>query len=179
MNNLKATIRKKGENLGQARKGGLIPAVLYGEGLKNINLFVSEKPFLNLFQQIGETSTFNLEVEDKKYQALIRQIDKNPLNEKIIHLDFFHPSLKKKITADAPLVFKGESVAVKDLGGILEKELTFLKVKGLVKDIPRAIEVDISNLKNLEDKIIISDLSIPSGITIEHHQIDDIVVHIT
>ncbi|OIO45323.1 50S ribosomal protein L25 [bacterium (Candidatus Gribaldobacteria) CG23_combo_of_CG06-09_8_20_14_all_37_87_8] len=178
MISLKATIRQEKNHLKDLRQKGFIPAVLYGEGLKNINLSVEEKPFLIAFKEIGETSTLELNIESKKYQALIHQTTYDPLSGKIIHLDFFHPSLKKKIIAEVPLSFIGEPPAVKDLGGILEKELTSLAIKGLVKDMPHEIKVDLSSLKAFGDKIIIGDLNIPKEVEIEHNEKDNIVVHI-
>ncbi|MCG2690340.1 50S ribosomal protein L25 [Candidatus Parcubacteria bacterium] len=175
---LKATIRQEKDHLKDLREKGFIPAVLYGEGLKNINFSVEERPFSIAFKEIGETSTLELDIAGKKYQALIHQTTYDPLSEKIIHLDFFHPSLKKKITAEVPLVFIGEPPAVKDLGGILEKELTSLAIKGLVKDMPHEIKVDLSSLKAFGDKIVVGDLNIPNEVETEHNEKDNIVVHI-
>lgn len=176
---LKATQRKKEDNLKEARIRGLVPAVLYGEKLKNQEIFVEEKPFLAVFQEAGETSIIELSINEKeKYQALIHAIDRDSLSGRIIHLDFFHPSLKKKITAEVPLVFLNEAPAVKDLGLILEKEMLVLPVKGLVKDLPHEIEVDLSTLKTLEDKILIKDLKIPSAVEILHHGAEDIIAQV-
>ncbi len=175
---LQAAIRQEKDNLKDLRKKGFIPAILYGEGLKNINLSVEEKPFLIAFKEIGETSTLELNIEGKKYQALIHQTTYDPLSEKIIHLDFFHPSLKKKIIAEVPLVFVGEAPAIKDLGGVLEKEITSLAIKGLIKDMPHEIEVNLSSLKAFGDKIVIGDLNISDEVEIEHNEKDNIVVHI-
>lgn len=167
MFSLKATIRKEvGRATGDLREKGVLPCILYGEGLKNITLEIAEKDFEKIFKEAGESSLIQLEAEEKKYEVLIHQIQKDPVSGKITHIDFFHPSSKKKIEAEIEIVFEGESPAVKSLGGVLVKELRELKVKGLAHKLPREIKVDISGLENLEDRILVKDLKVPEGIEI-------------
>ncbi|MDP2362925.1 MAG: 50S ribosomal protein L25, partial [Ignavibacteria bacterium] len=110
--------------------------------------------------------------------VLIHQIAKDPVTGKIIHIDFFHPSSKKTISAEIELVFEGESEAVKSGGGILIKELKEIKVKGLAKDLPKDLIVDVSVLKTLEDRVLVKDLPLPTGIEVFGHHPEDIVAHI-
>lgn len=167
MFSLNATIRKEiGRATKNLREKGVLPCVLYGEGLKNIDLEIVEKDFEKIFKEAGESSLIQLEAEGKKYEVLIHQIQKDPVSGKITHIDFFHPSSKKRIEADIEIVFEGESPAVKSLGGVLVKELHELKVKGLAQKLPREIKVDISRLENLEDRIFVKDLQVPEGIEI-------------
>lgn len=168
MFSLQAKIRHlKGSSTATIRKQGLIPAVLYGAGLKeNLNLEVGEREFESVFEQAGESSLVELEADGKKFEVLIHQLAHDPLTDKIIHIDFFKPSTKKKITAEVPLEFIGAAPAVRDLGGVLVKELQHLEVKGLAHQLPRQIKVDLSKLQTFEDKIVIGDLLLPEGVEI-------------
>lgn len=177
MVSLNATIRDKKISLEQSRKQGLLPGILYGEEIKNIPVFVLAKDFEKVFDMAGETSIIGLEVGGKKIDVLIHQISKDPVSNKVIHIDFFHPSSKKKIEAGIPLVFEGESLAVKSFGAVLMRELHEITLKGLAKDFPKEILVDISILKTIEDRITVKDLKLPKGLEISGHNLDDIVAH--
>lgn len=176
---LKAEKREKfGRQTESLRKQGVLPAVLYGEGIKNLSLQVAEKDFEQVYREAGGSSLVALEVMDKKFDILIHQTAKDPVTGEFLHVDFFHPSAKKKIEAEIPLVFEGEAAAVKDLEGVLVREIQAVEVKGLAKDLPRGITVDVSSLKTFEDKILISDLKAPSGVEILRAG-DEIVAHVT
>lgn len=176
---LKAKIRNKfGRQTKALRKQGLLPAVLYGEGIKNLSLQVPEKVFERVYQEAGESSLVSLEVGGKKFDVLIHQTARDPVTDKFLHVDFFHPSAKKKIEAEIPLVFEGLAPAVKDLEGVLVKEIQVVEVKGLAQNLPREIEVNVSSLKTFEDRVLIKDLKVPSGVEILRAG-DEIVAHVT
>jgi len=163
---LKAFLRKeKGKQNKKLRKEGWIPAILYGEKIKNTPLKVKEEDFNRIYKKAGESSLIALETENGKVEVLIYDILKDPLKGKILHIDFYHPSVKKEVSAEIPLVFVGKSEAIDNLGGVLVKELQTLEVKGLPQRLPREIKVDISLLKTFEDRILVKDLNLPEGIT--------------
>jgi large subunit ribosomal protein L25 len=73
-------------------KEGKIPAVLYGPGIKNLNLEVDEKELEKILRR--KNSSIVLKVEDKEYQVLIKEIQREPIKGKIIHIDFYKPAQK-------------------------------------------------------------------------------------
>jgi large subunit ribosomal protein L25 len=158
-----AKIRElKGRKTEELRREGMIPAVLYGPGVENKDLTVTGKEFANLFRQAGKSSLVGLRVENeaKNFMVLINDLSVDPVSGKTIHIDFYQPDLKKEIEADVPLVFVGESPAVKDLGGTLIKNFDEITVKALPADLPREIKVDISVLKTFDDAIAVKDLTV-------------------
>lgn len=173
MVSIKATIREKTGNKNEAlRVQGILPAVLYGEDIKNSTIEVSEKDFDKVYAEAGESSLVSVELDDKKYDVLIHQTAKDPLTERFLHVDFYKPSTKKKVEVEIHVVFEGESLAVKDLGGILVREIQTLHVKGLAHNLPREITVNISTLGSFEDRIYVSQLSIPEGVEILRNEKD-------
>lgn len=170
MLSLKAKIREKvGKGLKELRKNKVLPAVLYGPEIKNLSLEVDEKEFEKVYGEAGESSLVSLEVGEnppKKWQVLIHQTARDPVKGKFLHVDFYHPSSRKEVEAEIPLVFEGEPPAVKELGGTLVKEIQVVEVKGLAQNLPREIKVDVGGLKTFEDRISIGDLKIPEGIKI-------------
>ncbi|MCL5011252.1 MAG: 50S ribosomal protein L25 [Patescibacteria group bacterium] len=166
---LQATIRDKKENPAGLRKQGFLPAVLYGEGVKDVLLKVGEKDFQKIFKEAGESSLVSLQTGDKKLDVLIHSLSKNPVSGRIEHVDFYHPSVRKKVSAEIPLVFIGEPPAVKKFNGVLIREMQALDVRGLAAKLPREIVVDVGGLENIEDKIYAGDLVLPEGVELAKH----------
>jgi large subunit ribosomal protein L25 len=86
---IRKAIRKKAKSL---LKEGKIPAVLYGPGIENLNLEIDEKEIEKILRE--KNSPIVLKVEDKEYQVLIKEIQREPIKRKIIHIDFYKPSQK-------------------------------------------------------------------------------------
>lgn len=131
------------------RREGKIPAILYGRNEKNINLWVEEREFLKILHQIAKRSPIlNLRIEEnnEEFPVVLKALQKNPITQKFIHIDFqkIHP--EEKVTVNCPVILKGTAIGVK-MGGILDQHLYSIPIKGKIADIPPYIEIDISNLK--------------------------------
>ena len=169
MISLNAKIRKEvGKKTKVLKNAGKIPAVVYGHGIKNISLEVNSEEFRKLFEKTGESSLVNLkiEAETKERPVLIHDIQRDPVNDKVIHVDFYQASLKEEAEVSVPLIFEGVSAAVKDLGGTLIREAQEIKVKALPQNLPHDIKVDISSLVTYGDEILVKDLIVPAGVKI-------------
>ena len=169
---LSAKIRRElGKKVKNLRKEGKIPAILYGPGIKNLPLEIEAKEFEKALKEAGESSLIKLEVRGQKsgvkeFTVLIHEIERDPLTLKPIHIDFYQPKLKEEVEALVPLIFEGESKAVKELGGTLVKNISEVKVKALPLNLPKEIKVSIEKLRTFEDEIFVSDLKLPEGVKI-------------
>lgn len=165
---LTAKIReRRGKSINSLRLLGQIPAVVYGSDTKNQLLTVNYHQFQKFYQQVGRSKIFDLILpQQKQLKAVVHDLQIDPLTDKIIHIDFFQINLKKKITASIPLVYIGESPAVKELGGILVKNITEIEIEALPNDLIHEIKVDLQPLKKFNDKILISDLPKPARVKI-------------
>ena len=145
-----------------------MPGVLYGPKIKPLPLEIDLKEFEKIYKETGESTLISLEVADlkRKYLVLIHDLEKDPVTEKIIHIDFYQPSLEEEVTAVVPIVFGGVSPAVKELGGTLVKNIHELEVKALPQNLPHEIKVDISKLKTFEDDILVKDVILPKEVKI-------------
>ena len=157
-----------GRKVRKLRENGILPGIVYGPGLKNISLELNLKEFKDSYKLAGESSLISLNLSDKnkKILVLVRDVETDPLTGESIHVDFYQPRLEEKVVVTVPLVFKGESPAVKNLGGTLVKSITELEIKALPQDLPHKIDVDIEKLKTSDDDILIKDLIVPSGVEI-------------
>ena len=166
---LSAKIRKDlGKKTETLRKKGILPAVLYGPKIKNLNLEIDLKEFEKIFEVAGESSLISLSINGKKpkFLVLIHQIQKDPLTDKPIHVDFYQPLLEEEIEVAVPIILEGSSPAVKELGGTLVKNISEIKVKAKPQNLPHEIKIDISRLKTFEDNIKILDLKLPEEVKI-------------
>lgn len=165
------------------REKGVLPAVLYGPKIKSLNLEVNLREFEKTYGQAGESSLISLEVKaqeakEKKYLVLIYGLQKDPLTDKAIHVDFYQPSLKEEVEAAVPIVFGGEAPAVKDLGGTLVRNISEVKVKALPQNLPKEIKVGLECLKTFENSIFIKDLKTAEGVRILRNP-EEIVAYVS
>jgi len=169
MISLSAKIRKNlGKKVKILRKKDVLPVVLYGPKIKNLNLEIDAKEFEKVYKEAGESSLVSLDIEGQKqkFLVLIHDIQFDPLTGKPIHIDFYQPSLEEETEVTVPIIFEGEAPAVKELGGTLVKNIGDVEVKALPQNLPHEIKLNIDSLKTFEDNIKISDLKIPPGVKI-------------
>jgi large subunit ribosomal protein L25 len=145
------------------RKNGFIPAVVYGSEMEALSLLVEGKNFVHILRsgEIGENVIINLNIKNGKEQSkkvLIREIQRDPVSGQIVHIDFQHISLTKKIKLNIPVHLIGIPEGVKG-GGILQYVLRELEVECLPTDIPEKVEIDVSSLK-IGDSIHVSDIKL-------------------
>ncbi|OGY42157.1 MAG: hypothetical protein A2Y82_00305 [Candidatus Buchananbacteria bacterium RBG_13_36_9] len=171
----------KGKKVQQLRDKGLIPAILYGHGLKNIDLSVNKNEFIKIFKQTGESNLVNLQInEDKPVKILIHKIQFDPVDDEIIHADFYQIREDEKIKTHFKVEFIGEAPAVKELGGIIVKNLDEIEIECLPKDLESIgkVVVDLSVLKNINEAIHVKDLALPNQIKILAEP-DEVIVLVT
>ena len=153
---------KKVKNL---RKQGVLPAVVYGKGMDTEAISVKEGDFMKLWRSAGESTVVTLELGKTKKNVLIQDVEFHPIKNIPTHIDFLAVDMNKSIRVAVPLEFAGESDAVKS-GGILVKVMHSLNIEALPKDLPHAIAVDISLLKNIDDSIAVRQVAVPAGVTV-------------
>jgi large subunit ribosomal protein L25 len=157
---LEGTLR---ESLGKketkkSRNEQQIPCVLYGNGIKNLHFTISAGD-LKTVVYTPESFLINLNVADKKYLSVLRDIQFHPVTEEILHVDFFNVDESKPVVIDLPVVIEGNSEGVKQ-GGKLQILIRKLKVSALTKDLPENLVVDVTDL-GLGKTVFVKDLSYP------------------
>ena len=160
------------------RAQGLLPAVVYSKEIETINLSLSFEDFEKLYKEAGETTIVDLKIEGEAEPraVLVKTLQYDPVTDIHIHVDLFQIKVGEKLKATIPLRFEGESLAVKDLGGILITNKDEVEVECLPRDLPKDIEVDISGLENIDDSIAVKDIKVPAGVEILDELDDSIMV---
>lgn len=166
MSNIKlaAQTRKK-EN---KKTEGKIPAVIYGPNSKNRSLELDYKNFSEAYRQAGESSLIDLAVDDKSaVKVLIQDIQKDPLSEKYVHIDFYELDMNKKLSLEVELKFEGIEEVEKATAGEVIRNMDKLEVECLPKDLIKEITVDVREfLKELGDTMHAKDIKLPEGLSL-------------
>ena len=156
--------RREGLGKGGARKAraaGKIPGVLYGHREQPIPVAIESRAFqLALRHHKGGNAIVTLSVEGGEHTALIRDVQYDPIDHNILHLDFQRISLTETVEVKVNIHLTGLPVGVKDGGGILEHIVREVEVRCLPTAIPSAIDVDVTRL-NIGDSIHVRDLAVP------------------
>ena len=139
----------------QIRKTESVPCVIYGEG-ENIHFFAPELLFKNLVYT-HKVHLVDLNIDGKIYKTILQDIQFHPVSDKIIHADFIKIFDDKPVVISVPISVYGNSAGVM-AGGKLSIKRRNLKIKGLPKNLPESISIDISNL-NIHDSIKVGDLA--------------------
>lgn len=165
---LKAASRTlRGRKTNQLRAEEQVPAVVYGAGIDPKNVTIDRGEFTRLYKKAGESTLVELQIEgEKPLNVLIHDLQFDPMRDEVTHADFRAVDMSKKIEAEVKLVFVGESMAVKSLGGTLVHPMDTVLIRALPKDLLSEIKVDISALATFEDTVAIKDLPVPEGVEI-------------
>jgi large subunit ribosomal protein L25 len=176
---LNAKVRTDDQIVKKMRATGFLPAELYGQGKENVHLFVSANEFERVFRKAGESSIIALEIEGQgKRNVLIQDVQAHYLKSIPNHVDFLEINMTEKLTANIPLEFIGESVAVKASGGTLVKVMSEVEVECLPSDLPHNLEVNIESLKTFDDVIAAKDILLPKGVTLTMEDMDEVVAKV-
>jgi large subunit ribosomal protein L25 len=160
------------------RHEGKVPAILYGGHADARALTLSHQKLLILLDNERFYSTIlSLKVGDQTQAAILKDVQRHPYKNAIVHIDFQRVQEDEKIRISIPLHFTGASVSpgVKSQGGIVSHMRNETEVTCLPKDLPEFIEVDISGL-SINESIHLSQLKVPEGVTLVDLAKDDAAV---
>ncbi len=146
------------------RERGHIPGVIYGSNMNSLPLEINSNELENFIRNNNNNGLVGLEVEGVNYTVFIKEIQKDPLTNKIIHVDFQQVSQNQKINVSVPIVLKGKSLVEKG-GLIVQQQLRDVDIECLAQSIPQNLELDISNFKP-GDSIRIGDMEFGEEISI-------------
>jgi len=163
---------REGVGKGVARKlraKGYIPGTLYGPDINPIPIKLNRKMNEKILKHIlvhNIIAEIKLKKngEEENFSAILKEIQRDPIKDEIIHVDFYKLSKDKPVIMSVPVLLKGKSKG-EERGGILEQELREIKVEGILTDIPEKIEVNIENL-NFGHAILVKDIKLPPSVKI-------------
>ena len=155
---------REGRGKGAARstrREGRIPGILYGHGEESLALSVDAGELKKLVHSISiENTILDLDLGGSEpYKVLIRELQRHPVRDEFVHIDFFHVAMDEKIQVEIPILLVGTPTGVKNKGGVLDHQLRELEVFCLPGNIPEKVELDVSGL-DIGDSIHVSDIQL-------------------
>ncbi len=145
------------------RRSGRVPGVLYGHGEESVVVSVDALELNRLIQSISiENTIVDLKVKGEKapLKVLIREVQRHPYRDDVLHIDFFHIAMDEMIHVDVPVLLVGVPTGVKNKGGVIDHQLREIEINCLPANIPENIEIDISEL-DIGNSVHVSDLDLP------------------
>lgn len=143
----------------RARMAGQIPGVVYGPETDPIPVAVVERDFRAAMKGATTSSILNLNLDGKETKVLLRELQRDPITNRVLHIDFHAISMNKPINVAIPIHLNGDPIGVKVDGGIMQTTMRELEVACLPSDIPESIEIDVSEL-SIGDSIHVSSLEL-------------------
>ncbi len=156
-----------GKAVSHLRKGGKLPAVVFGHGVESSNVSVDAHEFELLRRKTSANALVDLSIDGKKPRpVLVHGVQLHRVTRRPLHADLFLVRMTEEMIVEVPLVATGESEAVKLHGGTLLHPIEHVRVKALPDHLPQSIAYDISGLATFDDVVRLRDLTIPGDVTL-------------
>ncbi|GAA0353452.1 50S ribosomal protein L25/general stress protein Ctc [Bacillus horti] len=144
--------------MNEQRSLGKVPAVVYGRNIDSTSIFVEEAELIKLIRDHGSNVLVQLKWGSGSSTVMIVDVQKNPLKEQVVHVDFQEINLKQKTIVEVPIEWVGEEAVMKDKA-VLQKQAHVLEVETLPADIPERIQIDVSKME-IGDQLTIADVQV-------------------
>ena len=161
----KREVLRKGLNA--LRAEGKVPAVIHNHGKESIHVTGDFTGLSKVFAEAGKHHPVELSVGKEKHLALIKDVDFEPVKNRLRHIVFQAIRQNEAVEAEIPVVFKeGVDIPAEKLSLLVLKHLDHVDVKALPKDLPDELVVDPSVLAAVGDTVTVADLIVPAGVTV-------------
>ncbi|MGB9723680.1 MAG: 50S ribosomal protein L25 [Chloroflexia bacterium] len=153
-----------GKKVRRLRRSGWVPAVFYGPRMEALPVQVDRRALSELYRQAEGSTLIQVVLEGQTYPALIREVQRDPISQEILHLDLVRVDLERPISAQVPVILKGDSPVVEQGLAVLTHGLEEIEVRGLPAAIPAHLEVDVSVITRPDQAVHAGDLTLPPGV---------------
>jgi large subunit ribosomal protein L25 len=169
-----------GKAVRHLRREGVLPANLTGHHMEPLAIQVKTLDVTKMLKAHGRTTVIRLSItpESEPRTVMIGHVQRDPVSAAIEHIDFLLVAMTEKMHARIALRTIGAAPAVTSNVGVLLQLVNQVEVEALPDDLPQSIDVDISELKNVDDTIFVRDLKVSSQVTL-HGDPDEPIIKIT
>ncbi len=157
------TIIRKGLNA--LKEDGMIPAVIHQPGSESLSVSGTKIDILKAYKEAGRRHPITIELNNKKMLTIVKNVDIDPKNQQIRHVVFGVIKQNEKVETEVSIDLIGDAPAAK-AGLQVSQVLDSVHIEAFPKDLPDNLEVSIENLLEIGDKITITDIKVPNGVTI-------------
>jgi len=152
--------------LNKTRNSGYVPGIVYGEGMEPAPVQIKESIFSDSMRHHGLNTIYDVNLNGQNMQAVVRDLQVDRLKNKYLHVDLQRVSLDHEREASIPIHIVGRTRA-ESREGVINHQLDHIVVRGLPADIPKYIEINVSDMK-VGEHLTVGDLMVPSNLTVEN-----------
>ena len=156
----------EGKKVKTLRNQGITPIHLYGSDFDSASMQAKMTELINILDLAGFSSPITLNDGKNDIIAFAREVQRHPLTEQILHVDFQIVGKDDQVEVEVPINLTGESPAVKNLGGVLIKLMETIRISSKVNSVPQSLELDISVIESLEQSILVGEIEVAEGVQI-------------
>ncbi len=166
-----------GRKAKRLRRNGYIPAVVYGRDMESAPAQIKLQDIRRLIDKQGKNTIFNVEfAAENDFSALVKDIQYDPVNRDIVHIDFQKVSLTEKIQSDVPIKVTGKE-NIEKAGNVIVYQLNYVTVECLPQALPKYVEADITGM-TAGHSITAAQLKLPQGVRLVTDP-DSVILSIT
>ena len=157
-----------GKKVKVLRRGGVVPIHMFGRGIESQSLQADSRTLSVVLPQAGTNVPITIDVDgqDGDNVCFVRQVQRHPVSEALLHVDFQRVDISRKVSAEVPLLLEGVSLAVEEMEGTLLQTLASISVEALPMSMPASFTVDISILDDFDKTIRVATLQTDEDVTI-------------
>ncbi len=150
------------------RRQGITPVHLFGPNVEPMPLQCDTAQLQHVLVRTGKTGLISLKLDKEKTPrtVMVREVQREPRTDELLHVDFYQVDMKKEIKVEVPIVLVGEAPALRLKENFLTQELNSLTIECLPDRIPSRIELDVSSLTETGQAIHVKDIRLADGVTV-------------
>ncbi len=157
-----------GKKVNRLRRAGITPVHLYGPDAESRPLQCQSHKLIQVLSLAGGNTAIEVSIQGESGSklAFAREIQWEPMRDTVLHVDFLLADINRPVTAQVPIILTGESAGARSVGGSIVHQLRQLDVQALPLEMPGQIELDLAVLTEADSVIRVSDIDLPSNITV-------------
>jgi len=164
------TLQKRdavGKGLNKLKSDGMIPAVIHNHGKESVVVSGQFMELNKAYQHAGKHQPITIKVDGQEYFTIIKDVDFEPKKNILRHVVFNTIRQDVKTEAEVPIIFEGDVIPAEQASLMVIKPLDHVIIEALPKDLVDSVTVDVTVLAEIGDRIHVSDIKLPAGVTIK------------
>ncbi|MCS5687372.1 MAG: 50S ribosomal protein L25 [Actinomycetota bacterium] len=145
------------------RRSDKIPAIVYGQGSDPLPVTLDRPKFRAALNAAGPNAVITLDVDGSDYLTIVKNMQRDPIANRVTHVDFMLIDLDQRLVVDVPISLVGEAALVVQEGAVVQQQMMTLTVEAPAGNIPQLFEVDISEM-SIDNPVRVSVIEMGSGV---------------
>lgn len=168
-----AAREERGKKATKLRREGVVPGVIYGQGLEPTLVQAPYNVVEKVVRAAGRHTPVYVELSGKKKIAMIKDVDRDPVKARIRHVSFHAVKAGETVVAEVPIRLEGEGDSPAERAGLVVLQaIENIEVRAKPADLPEALVISTDTLATDEDKLTLSDIKLPSGVQFADLELD-------